>query len=248
MTPDQWLEALRTGIAAVVATPPEHLDREAPSCPGWTARDVVAHLGGVHRWAVGVVTGQKIPYADVDPEAPTGETVIGWYADRADSLVAALTSNYLDAPTKSPFGERPVRFWYRRQANEVAVHRWDIEYAYRGWDAAPIDETLAADGISEWSELFTPRRIGRDGGTPEDLRGARILLHANDANDADGSWLLRADADGIGIVDDDAEPDATITASTSDLLLALWHRVPLSHLTVDGDVARVERVLDLVRI
>jgi len=243
--PNEWLEALRKGIAAVVATPPEHLDREAPSCPGWTARDVVAHLGGVHRWAVGVVTGQKIPYADVDPDAPTGEAVIRWYTERADSLVAALTSNDLDAPTKSPFGEWPVQFWYRRQANEVAVHRWDIQHAYLGWDADPIDATLAADGISEWSELFTPRRIGRDGGTPQDLRGARILLHANDGG---GSWLLRADAEAIGIVEDDAEPDATITASTSDLLLAVWHRVPLSHLTVDGDVARVERVLDLVRI
>ncbi|MBA0045341.1 maleylpyruvate isomerase family mycothiol-dependent enzyme [Mycobacteroides sp. LB1] len=245
MSPDEWLEALRKGIAAIAETPPEYLERDAPSCPGWTARDVVAHLGGVHRWAVGVVVGEKVPYTDVDPDAPVGEPVIGWYSDRADNLVAALTSKDLDAPTKSPFGERPVRFWYRRQANEVAVHRWDIEHAYRGWDAEPIDAALAADGIGEWSELFTPRRIGRDGGTPEGLRGARILLTASDA---DGSWLLRVDADAIGIVDEDAVPDATITASTSDLLLALWHRVPLSRLAVDGDVARVEQVLDLVRI
>lgn len=245
MTPDEWLEALRKGMAAVAATPPEHLDQKAPSCPGWMARDVVAHLGGVHRWAVGVVVGEKVPYTDVDPDAPAGEAVIDWYSDRADNLVAALTSKDLDAPTKSPFGERPVRFWYRRQANEVAVHRWDIEHAYRGWDAEPIDAALAADGIGEWSELFTPRRIGRDGGTPQDLQGARILLQASDA---DGSWLLRVDADAIGIVDEDAVPDATITASTSDLLLALWHRVPLSRLAVDGDGARVEQVLDLIRI
>ncbi|MBB4853452.1 uncharacterized protein (TIGR03083 family) [Mycobacteroides chelonae] len=245
MTPDEWLEALRKGIAAVVATPPESLDRDVPSCPGWTARDLVAHLGGVHRWAVGVVVGQKVPYQDVDAEAPADQAVLGWYSGYADNLVETLTSTDLDAPTKSPFGERPVRFWYRRQANEVAVHRWDIEHAYRRWDAEPIDTALAADGIGEWSELFTPRRIGRDGGTPEDLQGARVLLNANDGG---GAWLLRADADSIGIVDDDATPDATITASTSDLLLALWHRVPLSRLTVDGDAARVERVLDLVRI
>ncbi|WP_078315007.1 maleylpyruvate isomerase family mycothiol-dependent enzyme [Mycobacterium sp. D16Q16] len=245
MSPDEWLEALRKGMAAVAATPPEYLGRGAPSCPGWTARDVVAHLGGVHRWAVGVVVGEKVPYTDVDPDAPAGEPVIGWYSNRADNLVAALTSKDLDAPTKSPFGERPVRFWYRRQANEVAVHRWDIEHAYRGWDAEPIDAVLAADGIGEWSELFTSRRLGRDGGTPEDLRGTRILLQASEAG---GSWLLRVDAEAIGIVEEDATPDATITASTSDLLLALWHRVPLSRLTVDGDGARVERVLDLVRI
>lgn len=230
-------------MAAVAATSPQHLDREVPPCPGWTAHSVIAHTGAVHRWAAGALVGEKVPFTDQD--APAGEAVTGWYSDYADKLVATLTSKDLDAPTKSLFGERPVRFWYRRQAQEVAVHRWDIEHAYRGWDADPIDAALAADGIGEWSELFTPRRIGRDGGTPEDLRGARILLSANDTA---GSWLLRADADSIGIVDEGAAPDATITASTSDLLLALWHRVPLSRLTVDGDVARVQRVLDLVRI
>ncbi|MCV7088210.1 maleylpyruvate isomerase N-terminal domain-containing protein, partial [Mycolicibacter hiberniae] len=49
MSPDKWLEALRKGVAAVAATPPEYLDRDVPSCPGWAARDVAAHLGGVHR-------------------------------------------------------------------------------------------------------------------------------------------------------------------------------------------------------
>ncbi len=245
MTPDKWLEVLRKGAAAVAATPPEYLNCDVPSCPGWTARDVVAHLGGVHRWAVGVLVGQKVPYADVDPDAPAGEQILGWYSERADKLGAALTSKDIDTPTKSLFGERPVRFWYRRQAQEVAVHRWDIEHAYRGWDADPIDTALAADGIAEWSELFTPRLLGRGGGTPQDLQGARILLRANDGG---GSWLLRADAGSIGIVDDDATVDATITASTSDLLLALWHRVPLSRLTVEGGSAQVERVLDLVRI
>lgn len=194
---------------------------------------------------MGVLVGQKVPYADVDPDAAAGEQILGWYTERADKLVAALTSKDIDAPTKSLFGERPVRFWYRRQAQEVAVHRWDIEHAYRGWDADPIDTALAADGIAEWSELFTPRLLGRGGGTPQDLQGARILLRANDGG---GSWLLRADEGSIGIVDDDAASDATITASTSDLLLALWHRVPLSRLTVEGGSAQVERVLDLVRI
>lgn len=245
MSPEEWLEALRSGTAAVAATPPEYLDQDAPSCPGWTARDLVAHLGGVHRWSVGILVGQKVPYADLDPEAPAGEDVLEWYTERADNLITTLTSSDPDAQTKSLFGERPVRFWYRRQAHEVAVHRWDIEHAYRGWDAAPIDAALAADGIGEWSEVFTPRRIGRDGGTPQDLQGARILLQANDGG---GSWLLRADAESIGIVDEDVAPDAVITASTSDLLLALWHRVPLSRVTVDGDVAHVERVFDLVRI
>lgn len=229
-------------MAAVAATPPEYLDRDVPPCPGWTVHSVIAHTGNVHRWAAGILIGEKVPYNDKD--APAGKAVIDWYAGFADRLVAMLESADLDAPTKSPFGERPVRFWYRRQAQEVAVHRWDIEHGYRGWDAISVDAGLAADGIAEWSEVFAPRRIGRDG-TPDELRGARILLQSNDAG---GSWLLRADPDGIGIVDEAAEPDSTITASTSDLLLALWHRVPLSRLTIDGDTARAQQVLDLVRV
>lgn len=229
-------------MASVAATSPEHLDRDVPPCPGWTVRSAIAHVGNVHRWAVGVLVGEKVPYDDKD--APTGKAVIDWYSGLADKLVAALESADLDAPTKSPFGERPVRFWYRRQAQEVAVHRWDIESAYRGWDSDPIDTVLAADGIAEWSEVFAPRRIGA-GGTPEYLRGTRILLNANDSGD---SWLLRADADGIGIVEEDAAPDATITASTSDLLLAVWHRVPLSRVAVDGNVDRAQQVFNLVKI
>jgi Mycothiol maleylpyruvate isomerase N-terminal domain len=33
------------------------LDTPVPSCPGWRARDLLAHLGFVHRWATGYVAG-----------------------------------------------------------------------------------------------------------------------------------------------------------------------------------------------
>ena len=49
-----------------------------PTCPDWTVRDLVRHMGGVHRWATGFV-------ADRQHRALTASTwteVVGaWPAD-----------------------------------------------------------------------------------------------------------------------------------------------------------------------
>lgn len=36
--------AARAGLAA-----------DVPTCPGWTVRDLLPHIGGIHRWAATVV-------------------------------------------------------------------------------------------------------------------------------------------------------------------------------------------------
>lgn len=239
MTLDQWLEGLRGGIAGIGRTPVEQLDRDAPTCPGWTVRDVIAHTGAVHRWAAGNIVGQKVPFSESD--APTDGAIIAWYGDQAAALIAALASTPADAPTKSVFGERPVSFWYRRQAHEVTVHRWDVEHAYRGWEADPIDGELAADGIAEWATLMAPRFAGK---TPQSLHGTRIGL----VGEA-GSWTLAVQESAIEFIDGDvAEADVTLAGSASDLLLAVWNRVPLSRLTVTGDVERAQQLLELIRV
>lgn len=109
---------------------------------------------------MGVIVGQKVPYTDLDPEAPAGEDVLEWYTERADKLIATLASSDLDAPTKSPFGERPVRFWFRRQAQEVAVHRWDIGHAYRGWDVDPSTRHWRQTGSASGRRFSRPGASG----------------------------------------------------------------------------------------
>jgi uncharacterized protein (TIGR03083 family) len=57
------IDALRTegermAAAAAVADP----DGAVPTCPEWTVRDLIRHMGGVHRWATGyVASGQTEP-------------------------------------------------------------------------------------------------------------------------------------------------------------------------------------------
>jgi hypothetical protein len=36
-------------------------DAEVPTCPQWRVRDLVQHVGAVHRWAVGFVAGATAP-------------------------------------------------------------------------------------------------------------------------------------------------------------------------------------------
>ncbi len=35
------------------------LDALVPTCPGWRVRDLLRHIGFVHRWAAGYVAGQR---------------------------------------------------------------------------------------------------------------------------------------------------------------------------------------------
>ena len=54
-----------------------------------------------------------------------------------------------------------ARFWSRRQAHEIALHRVDMELARPG-DAGPpdpIESELACDGIDEFLEQVVPFRL-----------------------------------------------------------------------------------------
>lgn len=242
MPPAAYLDALAAGMAGITRTPVEHLNASTPSCPGWTVRDVIAHTGAVHRRAAGTVAGQSVPFSEAD--APADAAVIDWYAEHASGLLKAMRSAAPGTATTSVFGERPIEFWFRRQTHEVAVHLWDIRHAFLGWNAEPIDPMVAGDGILEWSQVFAPRFIRRAGGTPEPLRGTRL-----DLADGDGAfWRLIVTPETVAATGADGPALATIHGSASDLLLALWHRVPLSRSTVMGDPELAQQILDLVRV
>ena len=76
-------------------------------------------------------------------------------------------------------GPTTAAFWFRRQAHETAVHRWDAQRAATPSSVDPIDATLAADGVDEWLEVFVPRFLARTG-VPDDLVGATLHLHCTD--------------------------------------------------------------------
>lgn len=237
----------RLGAAAEAAG----LDAQVPSCPDWVVRDLVRHQGGVHRWATGYVTGPRTEFWDVDlPDVvgswPADADLIGWFAAGHASLVEALSGaapnlvcwTFLAAPS-------PLAMWARRQAHETTVHRVDAELA-AGWRPAKIPAAFAADGVDELLTCF----ITRPGGTLRADPGKALRIRCTD--DA-GDWLVSIGPDRVttsagGGAEAAAAADCQVSGGASDLYLALWHRLPMSELSVEGDVGVLDFFNDQVRV
>ncbi|MGH4023775.1 MAG: maleylpyruvate isomerase family mycothiol-dependent enzyme, partial [Pseudonocardiaceae bacterium] len=133
---------------------------QVPTCPGWTVKRLVQHLGRVFDMVVAVLRA-------ADPHTPPPR--IEWPAGDFETLLAGLDtrlSTMLDLLTStdpaarvwnfSPTAPRTAAFWSRRMAHEVTVHRIDAQAA-AGTDTA-VDPGFAADGIDEVLTRHIQRR------------------------------------------------------------------------------------------
>ena len=118
------------GMMLVNAAYSGGLDAVVPTCPGWRARDLLHHVGYVHRWAtLQYVAGQV---TDVLPELTEAEQLAAgpadgqlhdWYIEGLQALLDTLAGadlgmrawTFLPAPS-------PLAHWARRQAHETAIH------------------------------------------------------------------------------------------------------------------------------
>jgi uncharacterized protein (TIGR03083 family) len=101
------------------------LSAVVPSCPDWTVRDLVQHIGAVYLHKVECMRLGTAP----DPWPPAG------LADEEplallDRAYAALTSEFTSRSPESPaftwYGpDQTVGFWIRRMAQETVIHRVD---------------------------------------------------------------------------------------------------------------------------
>jgi uncharacterized protein (TIGR03083 family) len=196
----------------------------------WQLRDVVAHLGGVHRWAAETLATGAMPAV---PQRGTehDEVLIAWFDEGLQRLIAVLAVSDLDEPCPNPCPGSPTTkgFWARRQAHETTMHRWDIESTIS--IATITDPLFATDGIDELLDTFTR------------IRGEQVLTGpvALIATDTSSTWVVSpAERHGrVTIRRTQAEPSdvvATISGPAQKLLLALWHRLTIdeARLSVTG--------------
>lgn len=230
MHPDELLEAIRTEAAALAAVAESAIDRPVPACPGWDVRQLVNHLGRVHRWVTGMVRARS---AEAGAFPPRPEVVdVPWFLEGATELVAALEAAGPDVPMWTMAGgDGTSRFWIRRQAVETAVHRWDAEHAAGA--PTPIETELALAGADEAIDVFLAPRNGELGGS--------VHLHTTDSGH--GEWIIRDDPDGGLMIGHGHEKgDVALRATASDLLLWLWGRdVPADRLEIFGDATILDR-------
>jgi uncharacterized protein (TIGR03083 family) len=233
-------------VAAVARVDP---DDAVPTCPEWTARDLVRHMGGVHRWATGFVRGRTEPLAagldEVVGTWPTDAELADWLGLGCADLVGALVAAHDDLQCWTFLPAPSARaMWARRQAHETAIHRVDAQLT-AGVALSPWAPAFAADGIDELLTLFVPRRSTRLQADPPTTLAVRCT-------DIDASWLLRLTAHGVttkaGSGDDQPVAACTVTGRAGDLYLALWNRAGADRLACAGDRAVLDQFSDVVRI
>jgi uncharacterized protein (TIGR03083 family) len=238
---EDYVRAVRDDGNAFAAAATGSLPAPVPSCPGWDVRELVWHLGEVHRFwneiaGRGLLDPGDVPLRD----RPDDGDLLPWFERGLADLVRTFETVDPEAPVWSWISTEPVPTgWiYRRMAQETATHRWDAQDAIGARE--PIEAPLAVDGIEEFLYAF----VGFDGSRLEG-GGETVALRATDTGDA---WVIRV-GDGHLIIrpPDRAEVlgaiEAEAAGTASDLLLMLWRRVRQDAVTVSGDPAALARFL-----
>lgn len=231
------------------------LDVPVPTCPEWTLRDLVHHVGeGRRSWAATVAAG---PAATSRIRPPTdGDAAAPREPEALDTWLAASSGLLLDA-LREAGPERGCWTWWgdsqsprtcgavaRHQLQEIAVHTYDAQLTVGAPRALPDD--VALDGVEEF--LFTCCATT----SPWPHEPAVVDYEATEGR----SWRLRVSADGAriarrpeaggpGAANDGRETvDARVSATASEIVLAAFYgRRPLEGLTIEGDRRVIDRLI-----
>lgn len=205
-------------------------DAQVPTCPQWTVRDLVAHQGMVHRWALAAIQGAHadIDAAELEAEGRAAADQVSWLRRGSQQLAEALVEapQDLEALVFLKDAPPPRTFWARRQCHETTIHAVDALAAALGRPPnakqVPISDELALDGIDELLVGFWQR--GRN--SPHTQTHERTLVSAGRRG-----WLLHSSPEAMrtarfAIKDSDTayEVDAVISGDPVDVYLAVWNR------------------------
>jgi uncharacterized protein (TIGR03083 family) len=250
MDHDRYLELIaQDGTKLSTTARRLDLDLPIPTCPGWTVRECVRHTGGAYQHKISCMRLGRRPGDDEFEEGPaTGVDVIDWFDTSLATLLAELRDRGPSAPSYTWWpADQTTGFWYRRMAQETAVHRIDVEDA--GAAATPIDEDLAVDGIDEVLDRFlsddwdsvTPDEW--DGVDPNAGAGSTIAVRTRGT-----AWRSTLGPDVILLERGDGDADAAVAGEPEAVLLWLWGRRPDSTVELEGDPAALAAFRDRLRI
>ncbi|WP_163506165.1 maleylpyruvate isomerase family mycothiol-dependent enzyme [Fodinicola acaciae] len=231
---DDWIAQLADRSAALRAAVTDETPA-VPGCPAWTSGDLVAHLGAVQLfWAAAVDSDGERPSDEALGDREVRGQLLAWSEECTGRLLDALLAAEPDQPcwtwwTGSGAPET-VAAVARHQVQEAAVHAYDAQ------DAAKRPEPIPAEIATDSIEEFIAVTLGSSGPWPHPP--VRLALRATDGP----AWHLDLSEKGARRTDATASA-ATLTGSASDLLLAVYKRVPLDRLQVAGDRRTIEALV-----
>jgi uncharacterized protein (TIGR03083 family) len=227
----------------VVSLADADLDATVVTCPDWTVRDLVRHVGGLHRWSTELVSDgivaetwrSSLPIVYPDEAAPIAvwrDWLVAGAAEACHTFLAAEPTR----PVWAWGADQHARYWPRRMLFETAVHRIDLEVTLGAAPDLPVE--VAAEGIDE--QLENLPFVGRWNPKVAQLRGVgeTIAFVASDS----GSWRVRLDPAGWWWDRAAGDDDVTAAGTALELLLLVLGR-PAPGISVSGDRALLDRWL-----
>ncbi|MEV8378042.1 maleylpyruvate isomerase family mycothiol-dependent enzyme [Kribbella sp. NPDC056861] len=208
------------------------LPADVPSCPDWTVETVLRHVAQVYLHKIEILRLGARP----DPWPPAEleqRDALELFDESRLAIVDALSSagTELETWTFSPT-DKTSGFWFRRMAQETAVHRVDAELAHDV--VTSIDRELALDGIDEVLTLMLGGPWWEEGDTEHPVDATIRITSVG------RSWTARLDGVSATVVASaEGEVDAEVFGEPDDLLLWLWGRRELNMEQSAGDDAAV---------
>jgi uncharacterized protein (TIGR03083 family) len=231
MTPERFLDLLASDATLLADTADAiDLDAPVPTCPGWAARDAVDHTAAVYHHKIACMQLGRRPDEDEYTQHPApGQGSVEFYREALAALLEELVRRGPAAPSYTWWpADQTVGFWYRRMAQETAVHRVDVQ-SVTG-DVTHIDDDLALDGVDEVLTRFLAGDWAEE--PVEDASGSTVAIRTGEH-----LWRVTLDQEEVALTEGPGPSHATVSGEPSELLLWLWGRRPLSAVTVEGDGA-----------
>jgi uncharacterized protein (TIGR03083 family) len=230
--------------AALVDAP---ADAPVPSCPEWTASDLLWHLAEVQWfWGEIVRSGARSPDEYAEPARPADRAGLeAFYRVASAGLLAALAAAEPDTPAWTWSDDQSVGFIRRRQAHEALVHRVDAELTAGA--RTPMDPLLSTDGVDEALRVMYGGYPAWATFVPDPERTLRITT-----TDTGRSWLVTLgrfrgtrpsdgkayDEPTLDVADGSSGERSAAAAwrgTAADVDCTLWNRPPFTPVERTGD-------------
>lgn len=253
----RYLDCLAAEFDRLEATAASAPTARVPSCPEWTATDLVRHVGQVYAHKTqAIVAAAPGSEPEWPPKGTSDEEPFALLNRAFAELRTAIETREPEDPSGTWYApDQTVGFWIRRMAQETAIHRIDAELA-AGGPITPVPDDLAVDGIdellkvftayavTEWSDYFREPLAGSPGRTYEVRAEGETVT----------TWRIRTGAGPTFTVEEAAgagPADVTLSGTPEALLRDLWNRADAgetSQVRITGAPEAVEELRACLRI
>lgn len=208
------------------------MDAAGTGLPGLGRRGPDPSHRGILAWMASIVeTGERTSFRSLPPAPDEDAELSVWFLDNLERTLDVMRAC---EPAKavwtfSSLGDHRASWWRRRLAVEMAIHRWDAEYAAAVPGRprpGPLDARVAMVGIEEFVAEFLPGLLAQPAAErPSGTLRLQII-------DGTVDRLLDLDDHGKDLVGQ-TEADTTVRGTASGLLLWLTNRH--TDAVVEGD-------------